>query len=208
MKSKIVLGLSVSCQLAAKLWIMVLIARLLSLPEETSPLDLTSGVILLVLPIPIGWVSTLLLHKLLKTDFWLLSTKDKLIHLLSTTWVTLPVRRMGDRDQRHKGRETFFALLLAGINLVGTVTAAVLALTYQYEGESYFITAKVILFLIVMIPSFLFHLAGCGLLLLFEKTVHPWRHLGKERESHCWGKLQGTKRGIEAELTLWEQVTL
>ena len=52
------------------------------------------------------------------------------------------------------------------------------------------------------------HLMGCGFLLLFEKTIHPWRQLGKERESHCWGKLQGTKRGIEAEPTLWDQVNL
>merc|ERR1712210_246873 len=57
----------------------------------------------------------------------------------------------------------------------------------------------------LMFPSLFFHLAGCGFLLLFEKTVHPWRHLGKERESHCLGKLQGTKRGIEAEPTFWDQ---
>ena len=49
------------------------------------------------------------------------------MHPLSTTWVSLPVRRMGERDQRHKERETFFALLLAGINVVGTSTALVIA---------------------------------------------------------------------------------
>ena len=117
--SKIVLWLSVSCQLVAKLLINVGI----SLHSSTT---LTSSVLLLVLPIPIGWVTTILLHARLNTDFYLLSTKDKLIHLLSTTWVTLPVRRMGDRDQRHKGRETFFALLLAGLNLVGTSAALVI----------------------------------------------------------------------------------
>ena len=47
---------------------------------------------------------------------------------------------------------------------------------------------------------------GCGFLLLFEKTVHPWRQLGKERESNCWGKIQGTKKGIVAEPTVWDQV--
>merc|ERR1719222_1071499 len=149
---------------------------------------------LLVLPIfPVGWFSTLFLHAMLKTDFWLLSTKDKLIHLLSTTWVTVPVRRMGGRDQRHKGRETFFALLLAGLNLVGTSVA------WAIRGQN------VGVLVLVMLPSLFLHLAGCGLLLLFEKTVHPWRHLGKERESPCWGKLQGTKRGIEAEPTFWDQ---
>ena len=157
---------------------------------------MTSGVLLLVLPIPIGWFFTILLHARLDTDFYLLSTKDKLIHLLSTTWFTVPVRRMEERDQRHKGRETFFALLLAGINLVGTLAA----LTITHDGVWFFGT------LVTCLPSFFLYLAGCGLLFYFEKSVHPWRDLGKERESHCWGKLQGTKRGIEAELTLWEQV--
>ena len=50
------------------------------------------------------------------------------------------------------------------------------------------------------------HLMGCGFLLLFEKTAHPWAQLGKERESHCWGKLQGTQKGIVAEPTVWDQV--
>ena len=130
----------------------------------------------------------------MNTDFYLLSTKDKLIHLLSTTWFTVPVRRMEERDQRHKGRETFFALLLAGINLVGTLATLAMILHYY---RVLLLTALCIL---------LFFLAGCVLLLLFEKTVHPWRDLGKERERHCWGKLQGTKRGIEAEPTIWNQV--
>merc|ERR1712012_1206329 len=65
---------------------------------------------------------------------------------------------------------------------------------YWYNG--------ILLFL--LLPIFL-HLCGCGFLFLFEKTAHPWRHLGKERESHCWGKLQGTRKGIEAESTIWDQ---
>ena len=155
-----------------------------------------------MLPILICWTSTILLHAVFKTDFWLLSTKDKLIHLLSTTWVTVPVRRMGDRDQRHKGRETFFALLLAGINIVGTSAATMEITTSPFRTP--FLEPDLVF---IMLPPLLFHLAGCGWLLLFEKTVHPWRQLGKERESHCWGKLQGTRRGIEAEPTLWDQVS-
>ena len=38
---------------------------------------------------------------------------------------------MEDQDQRHKGRETFFAFLLAGLNRVGT--SAVLAVLGQKE---------------------------------------------------------------------------
>ena len=201
-KSKIVLGLSVSCQLMARLWTMVLIAAAVIVPGkifyDTNPISLTSTVILLVLPIPIFWASTLLLHACLNTDFYLLSPKNTLIHLLSSTWITVPVRQMEERDQKHKGRELFFELLLAGINLVGT--SAALAITIGAK----FVDA--LLFLIL--PPLLLHLAGCGLMLLFEKTVHPWRDLGKERERHCWGKLQGTKRGIQTEPTIWEQVSL
>ena len=171
---------------------------------------MTSDVLLLVLPIPIGWFFTILLHARLDTDFYLLSTKDKLIHLLSTTWFTVPVRRMEERDQRHKGRETFFALLLAGINLMGTPVASIIS---AYGQRVLPIRAELTGVLFVALSpitiiglSLILHLAGCGFLLLFEKTLHPWRQLGKERESHCWGKLQGTKQGIVAEPTIWDQV--
>ena len=199
MKRKIFLGLSVFCQFTAKVWIMVQIALYISV------FDITSGVLLLVLPITFGWAATLLLQRLLKSDFCMLSTKDKLIHLLSSTWFTLPVRRMEDRDQRHKGRETFFGLLLAGINLVGTSAAMMTAIGLEDPG---WFNEHVLLIFGSVFPSLFFHLAGCALLLLFEKTVHPWRHLGKERQSNCWGKLQGTKRGIEAEPTIWDQVSV
>ena len=100
--------------------IMVWIAILTfdkSFGDTISP---TSAVLLLVLPILISWVANLLLHSCVSTDFHKVSTKEKLIHLLSTTWFTLPVRRMEDRDQRHKGREVILGLLLAGLNLAGT----------------------------------------------------------------------------------------
>merc|ERR1719331_1272856 len=58
-----------------KLWIMVLIGAGVSSSE--GDIDLTSGVLLLVLPIPIGWTFTLLLQARLKTDFWLVSTKGQ-----------------------------------------------------------------------------------------------------------------------------------
>merc|ERR1719495_2832457 len=67
------------------------------------------------------------------------------------------------------------------------------------------IRAPIEVVLIFVLPPIILHLMGCGFLLLFEKTLHPWRQLDKERESHCWGKLQGTKKGIVAEPTVWEQ---
>merc|ERR1712012_170147 len=127
MGSKITLALSISFQLAAKLTIMLWIAMMVVI----SSISTTSAVLLLALPILIGWALNVLLQARLNTDFQLLSLKDKMIHLLSNTWFTLPVRRMGDRDQRHKGREMFFGLLLAGINLMGTSVAAIVSVYGQ-----------------------------------------------------------------------------
>ena len=190
-KSKAVLALSISCQLAAKLWVMVWIAR------SSSRISSTNVVLLLVLPILVGWVLNLLLHARLNTDFHLLSTKGKLIHILSTTWFSLPVRRVEDRDQRHKRREIFFSLCLAGVNLVGTSVAYGLVVGNLRKG-----------LIDVLLSSILFHLAGCALLLAFESTVHPWGNLDPERELGFWGQLSGSKKGVEAEPTIWDQVSL
>ena len=124
-----------------------------------------------------GWASNIWLHALLNTDFWLFSTKDKLMHLLSTTWVSLPVRRLGERDQTHKGRETFFALLLAGIHVVGTSTALVITDIQDVRYRFADISELAVHYMPFYLPPISLHLGGCALLLLFEKTVHPWRHI-------------------------------
>ena len=59
----------------------------------------------------------------------------------------------------------------------------------------------------VLLSSILFHIAGCGLLLAFESTVHPWGNLDPERELGFWGQLSGSKKGVEAEPTIWDQVS-
>ena len=53
------------------------------------------------------------------------------------------------------------------------------------------------------LPSLLCHLVGSILLLLQYKLVHPWRQLGREREANLWGKLGGTKRGMNEEMSHW-----
>merc|ERR1719237_2001870 len=97
---------------------------------------MTSVALLLLLPILIGWASSILLHAILNTDFFKLSTKSKLVHLLSTTWFTLPVRRLGERDQRHKGREMFFGCILATVNLVGPAVATWLVIFFPMPTET------------------------------------------------------------------------
>ena len=264
-KSKIVLAMSITCQLVAKLWIMVNISLLAAVPDQggNPVLSLASATLLLVLPVLVGWACNLLLNTLLDTDFFLLSNKDMLIHLLSTTWFTVPVRRMEVRDQNHKAKEIFFSLLLAGLILLATSVALLVKII---TVTSYFDLTLLVLFMAliiviafacngvmgsrqvfrlcglqcgllllllivlagmlaiilmvhkddgmlmfglleIVIPSMFLHLAGCGLLRLFEKMVHPWRQLGEEREKmEFWGKLQGSRRGITTEPTVWEQV--
>ena len=54
------------------------------------------------------------------------------------------------------------------------------------------------------LPSLLCHLVGSVFMLLQYKLVHPWRQLGKKREANFWGKLGGSKRGLEVEMSPWK----
>ena len=83
---------------------------------------------------------------------------------------------------------------LCGILFAGFILAIVVAVSYSFVSH------------IAVLPSITLHLVGCAFLRLFDKTVHPWRHLGEERQRRRWGRLQGTKKGIEAEQTIWDQV--
>merc|ERR1719500_2145793 len=85
------------------------------------PLSPTTASLLLILPLVIHWVFLILLYARLHiVSFWSLSLKDKVLHLSSNTMVTLPVRKTQEGAQVHKGRETFWSLVLVGINLLAT----------------------------------------------------------------------------------------
>ena len=162
--------------------------------------------LLLCLPIPLHWLSLLLLYSCLNiTTFWQLSSRDKFLHLLANSWVAFPVRRGEERQQVHKAREQVFSLVLGAANLVitavVTITLMIAAIPQNQQQDGFLVD-----FLIIGLPPVLLHLAGAGLLLLFYKTCHPWRGLGRERERRCWGKLQGTRRGEQEEIPYWEQV--
>ena len=210
------------------------------------PLSPTAASLLLILPLVIHWLFLILLWARLNiVTFWNLSLKDKLLHLLSNTMVTLPVRKTREGAQVHKARETFWSLVLVGINLLATslITSALINenifpwsdskvsedeletnwLTrlfldesvemyvythrYTFAGKRYTFPSdkyKKPRFLFAFgLPSLLSHLAGSLLLLLQYKLVHPWRHLGREREANFVGKLGGTKRGLDEEMSHW-----
>ena len=335
-KNKIFLGLSISLQMLARLLLMVPIAILtlkggFGVMEEedeitadlmdirrkrsTEPstkqtgdlLSPTTASLLLILPLVIHWVFLILLYARLNiVSFWSLSKKDKLLHLLSNTMVTLPVRKTQEGTQVHKGRETFWSLVLVATNLLATalITSALVnkniftlydskanvegphadwvmtkmseegrfewlkadkglcdwlfqiadprrkrstdTLTkadlfrlceYSYAPTDSILDADPIdlrtlrrrkrstdvlasiflenidgsgvkyykprFFFAFGLPSLLCHLVGSFLLLLQYKLVHPWRQLGREREANLWGKLGGTKRGMNEEMSHW-----
>ena len=206
-----------------------------------APLSTTTAALLLFLPLIIHWTLLILLYARLNiVTFWRLSLKDKVLHLLSNTLVTLPVRKTGKEDQVHKAREILWSLVLVGINLLVTslITSALISRDLKREnqvsggeimdiltrfffhtkriGRSFasidgsFIKYKVTWYIIPKfvlcfgLPSLLCHLTGSLLLLLQYKLVHPWRQLGKKREANFWGKLGGSKRGLDVEMSPWK----
>ena len=81
----------------------------------------TSASLLIMIPLFIHWVSLILLYARLNiVTFWRLSVKDKVLHLMSNTLLTLPVRKSKKEEQVHKAREIFWSLVLVGLNLIGT----------------------------------------------------------------------------------------
>ena len=126
LKSQVLLGLSVTAQISARLWLMVVIASsAMNTALSITGATLTSAQagLLLCLPITLHWVCLLGLHLFSNTTFWQLSSKDKFLHLLANSWVVFPVRRGDERRQVHKSREQVFSLVLVAVNL--TITAVV-----------------------------------------------------------------------------------
>ena len=226
------------------------------------PLDTTAASLLLILPLVFHWALLILLYARLNiVSFWRLSLKRKVLHILSNTLVTLPVRKTGKGEQVHKAREIFWSLVLVGLNLLVTalVTSALVSIDLHDNpvsedkygrwifvgsndpemcddlsqckstdtltrfflesstgfGEGYpsadgsgnllikFIIPK--FFLCFGLPSLLCHVAGSLLLLLQYKLVHPSRHLGRAREANLWGKLGGSKKGLDVEMSQWKR---
>ena len=258
MKSKAILGLSITFQLGARLLLMVPTALMaLPTPEEEKgkltklvypppdpSLTKVEASLLLTLPLLFHYISLLFLYVRLNiTSFWALSFKDKMLHLLSNTWVSIPVRSP-EGHQVHKSREQLWSVVFAGANLALTAFFTArhcqdraarfpgvmghLGLTwgestsrneFEFCAEGlpkpcYQVIVKAQVessteFLLLFgLPSLLCQVAGAGLLLLYYRTSHPWRALGREREARCWGRLQGTRQGVQVETPYWEQANM
>ena len=222
---KLLLGLSLVFQLAPHISRIVW-TSVLTLEWEGSGagalgqlgFGVTTASLLLALPLLLHWISLVCLYTRLNINsFWILTFKQKMLHLLANTWTVQPVRESKSKDQIQKSKEIAGSLLLTGLNLTitHTVTAFLIEdatpipdVTLDFLGVSreIFSTKRNIFLIMHVLPATLSFAMGCGLLLLFYKTVHPWRHLGKERERHFFGKLGGSTTGIVVETSFCTQV--
>ena len=215
----VILGLSYSLQLLAHLFVVVTIG-LLALPRTDNPaadgtedasLSCTHAALLLFLPVVFRWISIdILFCYIVKNEIpmillclpkrFLWTTKGKrftnlrrrLLHVLSNTWVTVPVRDSKNKKQVHKGTEIRWSLILAGFNILATWAMTATLMTNKNPLNN---SVHIEFFFVGALAS---HLAGCCLLLLFYKYRHPWREL------IVWQKMEVTRMGINEETPFWE----
>jgi hypothetical protein len=178
-RGKLVLGLSIAFQILARIIIMVGIAQaalpdFFQLQEDDTDADAgpalgtSHATVLLALPIPLHWLAILLLHYWLEgSTFWLLPHRYRILHLLSNSWVTVPVRRIQEQNQVHKAREQLWSLVLALGNIVLTIIATAASMDTKKNWLP---------FLVVFgLPAILCHIIGALFVKRFYKAVHPWR---------------------------------
>ena len=155
---------------------------------------LTSG-LLLCIPILLHWVTLAIVYQSTEPVFRLLSKRERFLHILSNTWVTVPVRVPRHQVQIHKGHEQMKTIVLVTANLLltATISAALikprspwfpslsqqLGLTWEAESSCHQVVGGSEFLLFFGLPSLLSHLTGCALLLLYYKIDHPWRELGQ-----------------------------
>ena len=188
MKAKLVIGSSLTLQLASHMFRNVAIV-LASLPPNK--LDLSpalapiNAALLLVMPTLVHWAFLLLFMPPRVTKF-----QEKLAHLVSNMWMVHPARTSYNHtDQVHKSREQSLALTSVLINT--TLTSIIAATLMEGEGKltSLGLSAGSEFLVVGGCPAILTHLLGCLFLALYYSCSHTWREIGKERETGRWGFL-------------------
>ena len=185
-------------------------------PEAGPGLTLLASGLLLCLPLMVHWILLAVMYHTTVPSFRLLCKRSRFMHILANTWVTVPVREPRRQVQVHKAREQMMSMLLVIINLVLTAifTACTIEPTHPWFPS---LAEKLGLswchslvggseFLVLFGgPALVCHLLGCGALLLYYKTTHPWRELGGEREQHCCGKIGAPGIPLHSERPYWEE---
>ena len=191
-------------------------------PEAGPALSVLTSGLLLCLPLLVHWILLATLYHMMVPSFRLLCKKSRFIHILANTWVTLPVREPRHQIQVHKAQEQMMSIILVSVNLALTAifTACIieprqawfpsltekLGLSWQRESSSCHLVVGGTEFLLFFgCPSLLCYTLGCGVLLLYYKTSHPWRDLGEEREQHCCGKIGSYGVPLRTEKPVWQE---
>ena len=190
-------------------------------PEDRPALNVLTSGLLLCIPILVHWTSLAIFYQLTVPVFRLLSKRDRFLHILSNTWVTVPVRVPRHQVQVHKGHEQTMTIVLVTANLLLTAILSAfliqprspwfpglseqLGLSWREESSCHQVVGGSEFLLFFGLPSLLCHLMGCAMLLIYYKTSHPWRELGQARERHCCGKLGDSGVPLQWETPYWEE---
>ena len=182
-KTKLILGLSLSFQLASHMFRNVP-AALASLGHAPALAPIKAA-FLLTIPTLAHWILLLVFMPPRVTKF-----QDRLVHLVSNMWMVNPARTINNhKNQVHKSREQTFALTSVLINT--TITSIFTATLMEGEGKLTYLglSASVEFLLVGGGPAILTHLLGCLFLALYYSCSHTWREIGKEREEGRCGFL-------------------
>ena len=204
MKSKLILGVSLTFQLSANLFKNVAII-LTSIGTSPALRPAKAGLLLIVSRCAhLGLLITFMPARV--TRF-----QDKLAHLVSNLWMVNPARTMENhKDQVHKSREQTLALLSVLINT--TITSVVAATLMEGKGQltNLNLTASLEFLVVGGAPAIFCHILGSIFLVIFYSTS-MWREMDKEeRETGKCGFLSricNQQNPIVAEIPAWEEVS-
>ena len=202
MKSKLILGVSLTFQLSANLFKNVAIT-LTSIGTSRALQPAKAGLLLIV---------STSAHLVLLITFMparVTRFQDKLAHLVSNLWMVNPARTMENhKDQVHKSREQTLALLSMLINT--TITSVVAATLMEGKGQltNLNLTASLEFLVVGGGPAIFCHLLGSTfLVILYSSSM--WREMDKEeREGKCGflSRICNQQDPVLAETPSWEEV--
>ena len=174
--AKCALGISVFLQIFPRLGLMSMIFYFkIALVEMgwRAEIHRTAAITVLVVSISAHWFCIYILYFKTVPQFRKLTKLDQCIHILSNTWITLPLRSFDDHNQRSKSFEQFWSLILMGINIA--VCAAFLhwdvcdeeLYGFRFLWYGWFALGC--------------HLLGGIIMILHYRSMHTWSMLIKQK---------------------------
>ena len=102
------------------------------------------------------------------------SSADLMLHVISNTFLAVPLRSLSDENLRHKGYEI---VLLLAVNGLETLIMFFIGIGVFWNPDNPELQSAV---RICWILSLVFFLLGCLSLVIYYKFAHTWRHLERE----------------------------